>query len=528
MEASMLRLFAASLLAVAAHLATLAPAAAEKRVALVIGNSAYENVPKLANPSNDASDMAAKLKTLGFEVVEGVDLGKRDMEKRIRAFAAALSGADVGLFYYAGHGLQVDQRNFLAPVDAQLKIESDLDFEAVELDLVLKNMVRNARTSIVFLDACRDNPLAANLAQAGRSIDIGRGLARVETPASMMIVYATDPGNIALDGTGRNSPFTAALLRHIDSEGASISDVMIAVRNDVLSETSGKQRPFESASLTGQFFFKPKPEESAGKSSTASDEIAALREQIAKLQADQGALLKSQQEQLALLQKKLAEETKAAEPPPQQSAAADPGTISRVVGVEPAKSGSAETAKTSASNEAPPNGTTAEAGTKIAATEATGVEEPASAPAKAEEAPLPESATREQLARDILVELNKLGCYFGAINGNWGARSKLALDRFNRHAKLDLTLDDPEQASLDALKDWKGANCPLQKAVPPRLKQRPVVVAPKKQIPPRKAVRAAPPKAPVQTVRPRSQPRDHGDDAVRELQRAFPSTAWPQ
>src|SRR5262245_35581891 len=141
METSMLRLFAASLLAVAAHLATLAPAAAEKRVALVIGNSAYENVPKLANPSNDASDMAAKLKALGFEVVEGVDLGKRDMEKRIRAFAAALSGADVGLFYYAGHGLQVDQRNFLAPVDAQLKIESDLDFEAVELDLVLKNMV---------------------------------------------------------------------------------------------------------------------------------------------------------------------------------------------------------------------------------------------------------------------------------------------------------------------------------------------------------------------------------------------------
>ena len=107
-------------------------------------------------------------------------------------------------------------------------------------------------------------------------------------------------------------------------------------------------------------------------------------------------------------------------------------------------------------------------------------------------------------------------------------RSKLALDRFNRHAKLDLTLDDPEQASLDALKDWKGAKCPLQKAVPPRLKQRPVVVAPKKQAPPRKAVRAAPPKSPVQTVRPRSQPRDHGDDAVRELQRAFPSTAWPQ
>ena len=260
----MLKHFAASLFALAALLAGIAPAAADKRVALVIGNSAYENVPRLTNPSNDAADVAAKLKALGFEVVEGIDLGKRDMEKRIRAFAEALSGADVGLFYYAGHGLQVDQRNFLAPIDAQLKSESDLDFEAVQLDLVLKNMVRNASTSIVFLDACRDNPLAANLAQVGRSLDVGRGLARVEAAASMMIVYATEPGKVALDGTGRNSPFTGALLRHIDTEGASISDVMIAVRNDVLSETSGKQRPFESASLTGQFFFKPKPQADRG------------------------------------------------------------------------------------------------------------------------------------------------------------------------------------------------------------------------------------------------------------------------
>ena len=319
----MLKHFAASLFALAALLAGIAPAAAEKRVALVIGNSAYENVPRLTNPSNDASDVAAKLKALGFEVVEGIDLGKRDMEKRIRAFAEALSGADVGLFYYAGHGLQVDQRNFLAPIDAQLKSESDLDFEAVQLDLVLKNMVRNAATSLVFLDACRDNPLAANLAQVGRSLDVGRGLARVESPASMMIVYATEPGKVALDGTGRNSPFTGALLRHIDTEGASIGDVMIAVRNDVLSETSGKQRPFESASLTGQFFFKPKPEQTADKASSSSDEIAVLREQIAKLQADQGALLKSQQEQLSALQKKLAEETKTAEPAAPQSAAAE-------------------------------------------------------------------------------------------------------------------------------------------------------------------------------------------------------------
>jgi uncharacterized caspase-like protein len=530
MEASMLKHFAAGLFALAVLLAGIAPAAAGKRVALVIGNSAYENVPRLTNPSNDASDVASKLKALGFEVVEGIDLGKRDMEKRIRAFAEALNGADVGLFYYAGHGLQVDQRNFLAPVDAQLKSESDLDFEAVQLDLVLKNMVRNAATSLVFLDACRDNPLAAKLAQVGRSLDVGRGLARIETPASMMIVYATEPGKVALDGTGRNSPFTGALLRHIDTEGASISDVMIAVRNDVLSETSGKQRPFESASLTGQFFFKPKPEEIADKSSSSSAEIAVLREQIAKLQADQGALLKSQQEQLALLQKKLAEETKTAEPAATPSAATDSGTTSRLVGVEPAKEAAAPPpTETSSSTAAPaPSAAATEQDTKIAATEAKDTEEPAPEADKTSEAPLPESATREQLAQDMLVELAKLGCYFGKINSDWNTRSRLALDRFNRHTKLDLPLDEPQQASLDALKDWKGAHCPLEKAVPPRVKQRPVA-APKKQAPPRKAVRAAPRKAPpVQAARPRPQPReDHGSDEIRELQRAFPHAAWP-
>jgi hypothetical protein len=343
----------------------------------------------------------------------------------------------------------------------------------------------------------------------------------------MMIVYATEPGKVALDGTGRNSPFTAALLRHIDTEGASIGDVMITVRNDVLSATSGKQRPFESASLTGQFFFKPAAPQAADKSSSTYDEIAALRQEIARLQADQGALLKSQQEQLAALQKKLADETKSAEPVAQQPnateqpGATESGTTSRVVGVEPAKSSAPAPAETSASTPSP----APEEATRLAATDGKGTGEPAP---DSTEAPLPESATRQELAQDMLAELSKLGCYFGS-NGDWGKRSRLALDRFNRHAKLDLPLDEPQQASLDALKGWKGSHCPLEKVAPPRIKQRPVVVVPKKQAPQRKAVRAAPRKAPpVQAVRPRPQPQDHGSDEIRELQRAFPSAAWPQ
>ena len=505
----MLKHFAAGLFALAALLAGIAPAAADKRVALVIGNSAYENVPRLTNPSNDASDVAAKLKALGFEVVEGIDLGKRDMEKRIRAFAEALSGADVGLFYYAGHGLQVDQRNFLAPIDAQLKSESDLDFEAVQLDLVLKNMVRNAATSLVFLDACRDNPLAANLAQVGRSLDVGRGLARVEAAASMMIVYATEPGKVALDGTGRNSPFTGALLRHIDTEGASISDVMIAVRNDVLSETSGKQRPFESASLTGQFFFKPKPEETADKASSSSDEIAVLRERLRgsrqiRARCSSRSRSSSRLSRRSSPRKPRPQSRQRRNRPPQtpaRPAAWSALSRPRVASSQPRGAAPAPTETSASTALSPaPSASPPEQDTKVAATESKDTEEPAPEADKTSEAPLPESATREQLAQDMLVELSKLGCYFGRINSDWNTRSRLALDRFNRHAKLDLPLDEPQQASLDALKDWKGTHCPLEKAVPPRIKQRPVV-APKKQVPPRKAVRAAPPQGAARASR---------------------------
>ena len=140
-------------------------ARAEKRVALVIGNAAYQNTAPLNNPSNDAADMAAALQRLGFDVVEGRDLDKRAMERLIRQFGIKLAGADVALFFYAGHGLQVGGQNYLVPTDARLASEGDVDFESLPLDLVLKQMEREAKTSLVLLDACRDNPLARNLAR---------------------------------------------------------------------------------------------------------------------------------------------------------------------------------------------------------------------------------------------------------------------------------------------------------------------------------------------------------------------------
>jgi uncharacterized caspase-like protein len=234
---------------------------AEKRVALVIGNSAYQNAPQLSNPQNDASDMASKLTGMGFVVVTGRDLDLTGMRQSIREFVGKVEGADVALFFYAGHGLQVNGGNYIIPVDAQLRSNNDLDFEALPIELVLSAMERNAKVNLVFLDACRDNPLAATLARSmgTRSVAVGRGLAKLDTGVGSLIAFATQPGNVALDGAGRNSPFTTALLKHLGTPGQSITDDLIAVRRTVLQATDGKQVPWDSSSLTGPVFLNPSP-----------------------------------------------------------------------------------------------------------------------------------------------------------------------------------------------------------------------------------------------------------------------------
>ena len=185
-------------------------------MALVIGNSAYLNAAALANPANDASDIGEALKDTGFELILGLDLDKRGFDAKVREFSRLLPQAEAGVLFYAGHGLQVAGRNYLVPIDARLQTERDLDFETVSLEFILRQMEldREGKTNIVFLDACRDNPLARNLARSmgTRSASIGSGLAQVQTGVGTFIAYSTQPGNVALDGQGRNSPFTAALL----------------------------------------------------------------------------------------------------------------------------------------------------------------------------------------------------------------------------------------------------------------------------------------------------------------------------
>jgi uncharacterized caspase-like protein len=236
------------------------PAAyAQKRIALVIGNSEYKHTPRLTNPKNDAADMTAALKQLQFFVIEGRDLDKAGMDRTIRDFAEALAGAQVGLFFYAGHGLQVGGQNYLVPIDAKLTTASGVDFEMVRLDLVHRTMEREATTNILIMDACRDNPLARNLARAlgTRSTQIGRGLAVVESGEGTLISFSTQPGNVALDGTGRNSPFAEAFLKHIRTPGDDLPTILINVRNDVMQATGRRQVPWEHSAMTAKFYFIP-------------------------------------------------------------------------------------------------------------------------------------------------------------------------------------------------------------------------------------------------------------------------------
>ena len=226
------------------------PARAESRFALVIGNGAYKHVPALSNPPNDAEDVAATLKSLGFKVTLKLDLDLAAMQRAIDEFALKSVDADVSLFYYAGHGLQLAGRNYLVPVGAELRKLDDLATRMVALDPVLAELGKGRGLHLVFLDACRNNPFAG----AGVALP-APGLARVGKLPGFFITFATQPDNVAFDGRGRNSPFATAFLAHLATPGADISSMMIAVRNDVFAATGGQQIPADESLLTKQFYF---------------------------------------------------------------------------------------------------------------------------------------------------------------------------------------------------------------------------------------------------------------------------------
>jgi hypothetical protein len=236
-------------------------AKADKRVAFVVGNGAYKNVAQLPNPPIDAKAMAGVLRNVGFEVVEGTNLTRDAMTEKLLDFGKKAQGADIAVFFYAGHGIAISGTNYLLPVDADIKSEMDVKLgAAINIDLTLDQTMSDAKVKLVFLDACRDNPFAAKIKSnaSTRSVSVGSGLAEMKSGEGTLIAFATGPGQTALDGhEGANSPFTRALIDNITQPGIEIQQAMTKVRAEVNEQTNKGQLPWGHTNLIGSVYLNP-------------------------------------------------------------------------------------------------------------------------------------------------------------------------------------------------------------------------------------------------------------------------------
>jgi uncharacterized caspase-like protein len=507
-------------LAVAALLLVCQPALAEKRVALVLGNSAYQNAPPLANPINDGAAVAATLKAAGFDYVDSRhDLSALEVRRALRDFADRARDADIAIVYYAGHGIEVDGNNYLIPVDAKLERDSDVYDEAFSLDRVLLAIEPAKQLRLVILDACRDNPFAKTMKRTLASRAIGQGLAKVEpTSPNTLIAYSAKAGSTALDGD-KNSPFTAALVRHIATPGLDVRKAFGFVRDDVLKNTSYKQEPYVYGSLGGDDVplvpapAKPAPSASAPSTPAPNPQAEARRDyelaiqignkdalkaflvqypdgfyaSLAKIQLDKIA---AEEARVAATEKaRLAEQERArlvaegAQKAQQAKAAADAKAAEQArIAAEKAKQvaqeQAAEAERKRAAIEPPPAaGTPVE--NKVADTTADKVTAGPSTPEKVQETKqeTKQEAKREtkpdnlaslnptpppaEIAKSVQIELRRVGCLTGAADGEWNAASQRSLALFNRHAgtKLDVKLASLD--TLDAIKLKPDRVCPL-------------------------------------------------------------------
>ena len=266
------------LLSLLCMLFTANAATAERRVAFVVGNGAYKNVQPLPNPSIDAKSMAGVLRNVGFEVVEGTNLTRDKMTEKLLEFGKKAQGADVALFFYAGHGIAISGTNYLLPIDADIKSEMDVKLgAAINIDLTLEQTMGDAKVKLVFLDACRDNPFAAKIKSnaATRSVNVQTGLAEMKSGEGTLIAFATGPGQTALDGKeGQNSPFTRALMANIATPGMEIQQAMTKVRAQVNEETNKGQLPWGHTNLIGTVYLNQAPAPATAAAPAGSTQVA--------------------------------------------------------------------------------------------------------------------------------------------------------------------------------------------------------------------------------------------------------------
>ena len=470
-------------LAAAALLAVCQPAFAEKRVALVLGNSAYRNVPQLANPVNDSTRIAETLKAAGFDFVDSRrDLAAADTRRALRDFADRARDADIAVVYYAGHGIEVDGANYMIPVDAKLERDTDVYDEALSLDRVLIAIEPAKKLRLVILDACRDNPFAKSMKRTLASRSIGQGLAKVEPSSpNMLIAYSAKAGFTAADGDGANSPFTTALAHHIATPGLDVRRAFGFVRDEVLRSTGNKQEPFVYGSLGGEDVAlvpapagRTAPAAAAAPAPALSAQAEARRDYELALQLGNKSALDAFLKQypdgfyanLAKLQldKIGAEEIRVA--------ATEKARLAEQERARLAAEGAQRSQQTKAEADvraAEQARVAAEKNKQVAQDEAAAAEQKrqlAEAPAPAREkavtlAALPPGPAPADVTRSVQAELRRVGCMAGAADGDWNSASQRSLTQFNRYAGTKLDAKVASVDTLDAIKQKNSRVCPL-------------------------------------------------------------------
>ena len=383
------------------------PALADKRVALVIGNSAYQNVIKLANPVNDANAMTETLKTANFDIVDARrDLKATEMRRALRDFADKARTADVAVIYFAGHGIEVDGTNYLIPTDALLERDTDVYDEAFSLERILTAVEPAKKLRLVILDACRDNPFLKTMKRTTASRAIPRGLAKVE-PASpnTLIAYSAKAGSTALDGDSKNSPFTTALVRHIATPGLDLRKAFGFVRDEVMKDTGNRQEPYVYGSLGGEDVALVPVAAPAVNSQAEARRDYELAMQVGTTDGWNAFLGQHPNGFYANLAKAQLAKLPSATGP---TARAETPRIAAVTPAEP-----------------------------------------------------PKASTPSDLPRQVQIELQRVGCLQGSVQDSWTTAASKSLDRFNRYASTKFDSKAASADALDAIKAKSARVCPL-------------------------------------------------------------------
>lgn len=426
--------FAFTILLVLVGVLGCANARAAERVALVIGNSKYQNVARLDNPASDAELVAARFKMSGFNVTLKQDLGIVELRRAIRAFSDIAQTADISVVYYAGHGIEIDGANYLIPTDAKLLNDLDVEDEAMPLDRVIRTLDGTKKLKLVILDACRDNPFAKKMKRSVASRSIGRGLSAYEPAASnMLVAFAAKAGSVASDGDGeKNSPFAASLVKYVFEPGLDLRLAFGRVRDEVLRRTSQRQEPFVYGSLGGETVALVPPTSEPQDTQAVARADYALAANIGTVEAWDSYLAQHGSglyANLARAQKNKvlsAFKEQRSENPAAPSIAATPSPPSQA---KPDKSGSsvaslnADTASKSDGDVQKKDG---------------------------------------DLVRLLQAELRRVGCEPGRISDTWSKSSEVALAAFNKVAHTNYATNIASLDALDGIRLKSDRVCPLE------------------------------------------------------------------